>query len=1000
MHEEAKVNISSNVLVGIGSEECNRCKSGLELGCHMNPSSQSYSAFGPQYGLVSSTFALGFSDLPEKKPWDKVMGYQLIHGLTHVDSNIFINYNGVDACGHEQYSFANHPKAPDAFHPHIFSNTTWENVSKAGKMMLYGADPSWRNPSDCGTDVFDCSHPMISKSTFCVNGKSVNVSLNCQGPAHVVLTDADGSFGEGKKSFYLGHHETEERPTFHQGTISENPTCRPNLESGAYQCETEANKNQEPPQMFVIESRDPDTETRNFSPLLLGQEGTNASKNLLVTTMDHGWCAGYTCQKRLSTFWTYVETGFDYSLDFTGTPSKMMRFWFPYAKKESEIILKIAYASAGRRFSFVKSASPSRIQPLKMDSCTLRNGNFVSEEVMKSCLPQRGDGNPHGSYYYHQSTNTMYVKVKGGEPLEVRTEDVVSVSAKLAMSFEDFYEDMYIQNMAKLLNIDPKRIKIVSVVPGSVVIDLIITEDPEVLEKSGLYGDIPDKEFNTAAFEDPEVPANATTSESEDQEAEETAETDAPSEGNDVMNQLESLQSESSQKIQDLLKQVAANGSLEASLSEVFPGATYQTLAVTTTASTDDENEGAAQKIVVGPVVPKGQGKTKDIPTWLMATVVAAACLALIGIGLIFYLRRKSKRSRSLSPVEDEDEERGNMKKVQKTHVPKKAPPPKKESFKKFFSKKLFSPKGDSQKNTGPDQVRLFGRSPLGAAGKTSADLSGHQDSQPNTGQLPALVLPPHMEENPTFAEAVQINEVEVRLRSTSLRSISSVDASVKAALDSLEKDMTVRALVEREEEWRRDQSGGAVDESVRQALADVEQERVYAPWHPDAEGAALSRERVIEGGEDALRADTLLTKAMDESVSQAMAQLKEDRSGPVAVRSGSDTARGALGARAETEEKMEAALSNALAELSQEGGGGGNSLERQRTIDQQEIIERHAFDDSSRALNDLLNSKFSKWNGSSLFRLRTTVKYIHLFFCLCFELCLPEFPLPFQRFT
>ena len=86
--------------------------------------------------------------------------------------------------------------------------------------------------------------------------------------------------------------------------------------------------------------------------------------------------------------------------------------------------------------------------------------------------------------------------------------------------------------------------------------------------------------------------------------------------------------------------------------------------------------------------------------------------------------------------MEDQDEERGNMKKVQKTRVPPKAPS-KKESLKKFFSRKLYSPKGDSQKkkNTGPHQVRLFGRSTLGpgAEAKTSANLSGHQDSQPNT---------------------------------------------------------------------------------------------------------------------------------------------------------------------------------------------------------------------------------------------------------------------------
>lgn len=33
------------------------------------------------------------------------------------------------------------------------------------------------------------------------------------------------------------------------------------------------------------------------------------AQDLVITAMDQGWCFGYTCQKRLSTFWTYAPTG-------------------------------------------------------------------------------------------------------------------------------------------------------------------------------------------------------------------------------------------------------------------------------------------------------------------------------------------------------------------------------------------------------------------------------------------------------------------------------------------------------------------------------------------------------------------------------------------------------------------------------------------------------------------------------------------------------------------
>lgn len=46
-----------------------------------------------------------------------------------------------------------------------------------------------------------------------------------------------------------------------------------------------------------------DTEDRNFGPVLLESGG---AVDLLTPCMDHGWCFGYTCQKRLSTYWATV----------------------------------------------------------------------------------------------------------------------------------------------------------------------------------------------------------------------------------------------------------------------------------------------------------------------------------------------------------------------------------------------------------------------------------------------------------------------------------------------------------------------------------------------------------------------------------------------------------------------------------------------------------------------------------------------------------------------
>ena len=59
-------------------------------------------------------------------------------------------------------------------------------------------------------------------------------------------------------------------------------------------------------EVLVVESLDSDTETRRLSPIALFSDGY---VDLINGPQDHGWCTGYTCQKRLSTFPMIVATG-------------------------------------------------------------------------------------------------------------------------------------------------------------------------------------------------------------------------------------------------------------------------------------------------------------------------------------------------------------------------------------------------------------------------------------------------------------------------------------------------------------------------------------------------------------------------------------------------------------------------------------------------------------------------------------------------------------------
>jgi len=58
--------------------------------------------------------------------------------------------------------------------------------------------------------------------------------------------------------------------------------------------------------MLIVESLDDDTELRRVSPIALQ---CNGYMDLINGPQDHGWCFGYTCQKRLSTFMILVAAG-------------------------------------------------------------------------------------------------------------------------------------------------------------------------------------------------------------------------------------------------------------------------------------------------------------------------------------------------------------------------------------------------------------------------------------------------------------------------------------------------------------------------------------------------------------------------------------------------------------------------------------------------------------------------------------------------------------------
>ena len=70
--------------------------------------------------------------------------------------------------------------------------------------------------------------------------------------------------------------------------------------------------------------------------------------DLINGPQDHGWCHGYTCQQRLSTFNAIVATGKVYELHFSSYNPINTRLQLLNSANNDVIIVKIYYAKRQR----------------------------------------------------------------------------------------------------------------------------------------------------------------------------------------------------------------------------------------------------------------------------------------------------------------------------------------------------------------------------------------------------------------------------------------------------------------------------------------------------------------------------------------------------------------------------------------------------------------------------------------------------------------------------
>ncbi|KAM3929151.1 fibrocystin-L-like [Leptodactylus fuscus] len=406
---------------------------------------------GGRSGICWPTFASDHNGAPSY-PMAGITNYNAISGLMTVEDTTFVRYKSV-CSGQSNVMFMTNPGNEDLQHPVKVSRITTSDSSEDDKVFIHRPDVTMANPSDC-------------------------VDMTCDAKRKTLLKDLDGSFlgnigavipqseyqWNGDTRYGLGDYRIPKvmltalngsripvsQVAPNQGIIRDN-TCvyMPAWES--YKC---FGLNYE---MLVIESLDADTETRRLSPVAVLEDGY---VDLINGPQDHGWCSGYTCQRRVSLFHSIVATNKSFDVYFTSTSPQNLRLKMLNTDNTKSVLVGIYFSNPQRLDVYVNKVyiNPTNIQWQESDY-TLNAPTYQGQYMPQLSSTVLGEN------FFDKDYNLLYVLVRGSTPVEIHTSPLIVVSFNLpAMTVDQFYGDNLIRNLALFLNVPASKIRITNII--------------------------------------------------------------------------------------------------------------------------------------------------------------------------------------------------------------------------------------------------------------------------------------------------------------------------------------------------------------------------------------------------------------------------------------------------------------------------------------------------------------------------------------------------------
>ncbi|XP_032616164.1 fibrocystin-L [Hylobates moloch] len=446
------VQIKSSLIVGSSpgfncSDVLTNDDPNIELtAAHRSPRSPS----GGRSGICWPTFASAHNMAP-RKPHAGIMSYNAISGLLDISGSTFVGFKNV-CSGETNVIFITNPLNEDLQHPIHVKNIKLVDTTEQSKIFIHRPDISKVNPSDCVDMVCDAKRKSFLRDidgSFLGNAGSVIPQAEYEWDGNSQVGIGDYRIPKAMLTFLNGSRipVTEKAP--HKGIIRDS-TCKYLPEWQSYQCFGMEYA------MMVIESLDPDTETRRLSPVaIMG----NGYVDLINGPQDHGWCAGYTCQRRLSLFHSIVALNKSYEVYFTATSPQNLRLMLLNVDHNKAVLVGIFFSTLQRLDVYVNNllvCPKTTIWNAQQKYCELNNHLYKDQ-----FLPNL-DSTVLGENYFDRTYQMLYLLVKGTIPVEIHTATVIFVSFQLpAATEDDFYTSHnLVRNLALFLKIPSDKIRI------------------------------------------------------------------------------------------------------------------------------------------------------------------------------------------------------------------------------------------------------------------------------------------------------------------------------------------------------------------------------------------------------------------------------------------------------------------------------------------------------------------------------------------------------------